>query len=393
MTLNHTDLIRFHETMVHTTEAKRQTSSELHPGPDQRSRQRHAKRHPRPSVDYPRTATWQSEPRHQAKRLGYGGFPMPLEILQNLALKFAPSTTKRLQRSLSQAPVEIPAQSAAESHFASFMPRVGRNSVFLGLTKEQKEELGGIEYRASKLLLKIVYCVSSSFSVVELPGADLISKYIFLIPVLAFTIIAPLLTVNEPYAEFFESQHRMVASPWFAMFNVWSSFTNCGLSLSDTSMIPFIESHVFVFSMSPPMVHHERLADVLVTTLLIFAGNTAYVCQDCCSYGLPANSAADLVRVLRSLTGVRTDKRDCVVLYGDSTSCQAKNQDSGRQLISYFSIRDGTSLLECITSRDSLQPRCFLYLFPSRQTWYLLAVLVTLTHVYFEFLHTVTSSS
>jgi Trk-type K+ transport system membrane component len=75
-------------------------------------------------------------------------------------------------------------------------------------------------------------------------------QYIFFIPVVAFTIIAPILTIGEPYAEFFESQHRRVSTPWFAMFNVWSSFTNCGLSLSDTSMIPFINSHGFVFSES-----------------------------------------------------------------------------------------------------------------------------------------------
>jgi len=75
--------------------------------------------------------------------------------------------------------------------------------------------------------------------------ADL--QYIFFIPVLSLVIVAPILSVNNPYGEFFASQHQTVAAPWFAMFNVWSSFTNCGLSLSDTSMIPFIDSHVFVF--------------------------------------------------------------------------------------------------------------------------------------------------
>lgn len=86
---------------------------------------------------------------------------MPLEILRNLAMRFTPSITKRLQRTLSQAPVETTRQSTLGDAFASFKPQVGRNSLFLDLTSEQKEELGGVEYRASKLLLRIVYCVGS----------------------------------------------------------------------------------------------------------------------------------------------------------------------------------------------------------------------------------------
>lgn len=39
--------------------------------------------------------------------------------------------------------------------YLSYTPTVGRNSKFLGLTEEQKEELGGIEYRSLRLLLKI----------------------------------------------------------------------------------------------------------------------------------------------------------------------------------------------------------------------------------------------
>lgn len=35
---------------------------------------------------------------------------------------------------------------------------LGRNSEFLNLTKEDREKLGGIEYRSLKLLLKIVFC-------------------------------------------------------------------------------------------------------------------------------------------------------------------------------------------------------------------------------------------
>jgi len=94
----------------------------------------------------------------RTKRNGYGGFPTPLQILRSLAEKFAPETTKKLERTYSQAPVE--SLNPPTALFTSFPLKVGRNSLFLDLTQEQKDELGGIEYRASKLLLKVVYSVS-----------------------------------------------------------------------------------------------------------------------------------------------------------------------------------------------------------------------------------------
>lgn len=39
--------------------------------------------------------------------------------------------------------------------YLSYTPTLGRNSQFLDLTEEQREELGGIEYRSLKLLVKI----------------------------------------------------------------------------------------------------------------------------------------------------------------------------------------------------------------------------------------------
>lgn len=107
------------------------------------------------SLGIPRTQTMRSD---RTKRSGYGGFPTPLQIFRNLAEKLAPETTKKLERTYSQAPIET--RSAPTALFTSFPLKVGRNSLFLDLTKEQKEELGGIEYRASKLLLRVVYSVS-----------------------------------------------------------------------------------------------------------------------------------------------------------------------------------------------------------------------------------------
>lgn len=44
--------------------------------------------------------------------------------------------------------------------YLSWTPTVGRNSAFVDLTEEQREELGGIEYRSLKLLAIILVCKS-----------------------------------------------------------------------------------------------------------------------------------------------------------------------------------------------------------------------------------------
>lgn len=49
-----------------------------------------------------------------------------------------------------------------EVPYISFSAVIGRNSHFKDLTDEQMDELGGVEYRALKVLLVIVICVSCS---------------------------------------------------------------------------------------------------------------------------------------------------------------------------------------------------------------------------------------
>ena len=44
--------------------------------------------------------------------------------------------------------------------YLSWQPTIGRNSAFVDLTEEQREELGGIEYRSLKLLAIILVCKS-----------------------------------------------------------------------------------------------------------------------------------------------------------------------------------------------------------------------------------------
>lgn len=110
-------------------------------------------------------------PTQLSKHTGYGGFPMPLEILGSLFSRLFPKLERRLTRSLT-----YPATTtiASQHHggirnadgsklvpYISFDAIVGRNSTFHLLTNEQLEELGGVEYRALNALLYIVAGVRS----------------------------------------------------------------------------------------------------------------------------------------------------------------------------------------------------------------------------------------
>ncbi|KAH0562560.1 hypothetical protein GP486_002757 [Trichoglossum hirsutum] len=46
--------------------------------------------------------------------------------------------------------------------YLSYTPTIGRNSIFINLTQEQRDELGGIEYRSLKTLAIILVCKFSS---------------------------------------------------------------------------------------------------------------------------------------------------------------------------------------------------------------------------------------
>jgi hypothetical protein len=46
--------------------------------------------------------------------------------------------------------------------YLSWQPTIGRNSAFVNLTEEQREELGGIEYRSLKTLAVVLVCESTS---------------------------------------------------------------------------------------------------------------------------------------------------------------------------------------------------------------------------------------
>ncbi|PCH40404.1 TrkH-domain-containing protein [Wolfiporia cocos MD-104 SS10] len=112
--------------------------------------------------------------------------------------------------------------SVEEVSYLPFRATVGRNSTFHGLTADQAEELGGMEYRALTALLWIV------------------PLYYFGLLAISFIVIAPYMALSRwQYNFMVPQQHRNINSIWFSAFQVVGAWANTGMSLVDQNMIPF----------------------------------------------------------------------------------------------------------------------------------------------------------
>lgn len=126
------------------------------------------------------------------------------------------------------------------SHLHSFLTNktVGRNGQFHDLTKEEREHLGGCEYRALKVLAVVV------------------PLYSFLWQFLGCISLAAWIAHNKP-----DVATSNGFNPWWAgIFFGVSAFNNSGMALLDANVVPFQNSY-FV---------------LIVMGALILAGNTAY---------------------------------------------------------------------------------------------------------------------
>ncbi|GAA5936064.1 uncharacterized protein JCM15063_002696 [Sporobolomyces koalae] len=216
---------------------------------------------PNHRVPLARTRSMQSESSPQAIREDFGGFPNPVTIattyLASLVRKIVvdrsrrdehfPRTSTLISTRSGNAPaVNAVGDSrtglARKVSYISFNTEVGRNSKFLRLTSEQQEEIGGVEYRALSLLLKIV-----------------IGYWLFL-QLVAVVTIAPWLTYSKTYQNVFGPRDARKINPtWFSFFLVFSAFGNNGMSVVDDSMVPFQKAYWLL----------------IVTAILVLAGNTA----------------------------------------------------------------------------------------------------------------------
>jgi len=133
---------------------------------------------------------------------------------------------------------------------------------------------------------------------------------------LAFVVIAPYMSMSRWKGDFSPPQlYRNISPVWFSAFQVVSAYTNTGMSLEDQSMIPFQRAY----------------PTILVMIFLILAGNTAFPI------------------FLRFMIW----------------------------MISKV-VRQKSRINETLHFLLDHPRRCFIYLFPSHQTWFLLTVLIAL---------------
>lgn len=124
--------------------------------------------------------------------------------------------------------------------YLSWEPTVGRNSAFVDLTAEQREELGGIEYRSLKSLALILFCYFWGFSA------------------FAVTSLLPWILYHNKYGDVVRSDG--IGRPWWAFFTACSAFNDLGFTLTPDSMISF----------------NTAIWPLLVMSFLIIIGNTGF---------------------------------------------------------------------------------------------------------------------
>jgi potassium uptake Trk family protein len=129
------------------------------------------------------------------------------------------------------------------SPYLSWQATTGRNSAFLGLTEEQREELGGIEYRSLKTL-----------------AAVLLGYYIGF-HLLGVIVLIPFIIRTPPYNDYIDS--LSVRPVWWGIFTPASLFNDLGFTLTPDSMISFQTSTLAL----------------LFGSFLIVIGNTGFPCM------------------------------------------------------------------------------------------------------------------
>ncbi|EXJ69963.1 uncharacterized protein A1O5_07036 [Cladophialophora psammophila CBS 110553] len=127
--------------------------------------------------------------------------------------------------------------------YLSWQPTIGRNSFFIGLTEEQREELGGIEYRALKALALILVL------------------YFFCFHVLGAICLIPWILRSGTYGKYVTEQGQ--GRVWWGIFTSASSFNDLGFTLTNNSMISF----------------QRAIFPLLLMTFLIIIGNTGFPCM------------------------------------------------------------------------------------------------------------------
>jgi potassium uptake Trk family protein len=124
--------------------------------------------------------------------------------------------------------------------YLSWQPTIGRNSAFVDLTEEQREELGGIEYRSLKSLALILVLYFWGFTI------------------LGFISLIPWIIHTEPWGSIVDADGQ--SRVWWGFFTATSAFNDLGFTLTPDSMISF----------------QDAIWPLLLMSFLIIIGNTGF---------------------------------------------------------------------------------------------------------------------
>ncbi|KKF96248.1 Potassium transport protein 1 [Ceratocystis platani] len=124
--------------------------------------------------------------------------------------------------------------------YLSYTPTTGRNSQFIGLSLEQREELGGIEYRSLRTLAVILGCYFWGFHIFGL------------------CFLLPFIKHSNRYGQILDNM--AINRTWWGFFTSGSAFMDLGFTLTPNSMYSFNSSTLVM----------------LVMSFLIVIGNTGF---------------------------------------------------------------------------------------------------------------------
>ncbi|KAI5928553.1 cation transport protein-domain-containing protein [Camillea tinctor] len=125
--------------------------------------------------------------------------------------------------------------------YLSWQPTLGRNSAFLDMTEEQREELGGIEYRSLKTLAVVLTC------------------YFWGYHIFGIITLVPWIVHNNPqYGDVVDKSG--VARVWWGFWTSSSAFMDVGFTLTADSMNSF----------------NTAVFPLLIMSFLIILGNTGF---------------------------------------------------------------------------------------------------------------------
>ncbi|KAH6610676.1 potassium transporter [Trichoderma cornu-damae] len=120
-------------------------------------------------------------------------------------------------------------KAADDMPYLSYTPTMGRNSNFLGLTLEQREELGGIEYRALRTLALVLIF------------------YFFVFHILAVVSLLPYILHNQHYGNILTQDD--IGKTWWAFWTSNMAFMDVGFTLTPDSMNSFATAEWVLISM------------------------------------------------------------------------------------------------------------------------------------------------